>query len=192
MAAFELGLLYLRGQGVPENSKRAAELFKQSADQGYPAAQYNLALMHLDGRDAAPSLAEAARLMKAAADAGLAEAQYDYGTMLIQGAGVTPNTAEGRGKISLAAEQGLLEAQVDYATLLYLGEGSPATSMAPWGGTAGPPTPAILWRRTATPSCWRWARASISISSRPPCGEALARRQGLNDKQLDDLLVGMP
>ena len=54
-------LLYLRRQGVPKNSKRAAELFKQSADKGYPPAQYNLALLHVEGADASPSLAEAAR-----------------------------------------------------------------------------------------------------------------------------------
>jgi len=191
MAAFELGLLYLDGDGVPKNHKRAGEWFQEAADKGYPPAEYNLALLHLEGVDASPSLVQAADLMKKAADAGLAEAQYDYGNMLIEGAGAGPDPSEGAREIGLAAKQGLVEAQVDYATLLYLGQ-----------GVARDLHEAVGWYERAANAGNavgqnRYAKL-LAVGEGVPLDlkqaamwRALARRQGLNDPQLDKLLVSI-
>ena len=118
-------MLYLNvATACPRIRAKAAELFKQAADKGYPPAQYNLALMHVDGSTPARACRKRRGWMKAASDAGLAEAQYNYGQMLMDG-GACPDTKQGATLIGLAAEQGLLEAEVDYATLLYLGQGLP-------------------------------------------------------------------
>lgn len=191
MAAFELGMLYLDGDGVPKNRKHAAELFQEAADKGYPPAQYNLALLHLEGIDASPSLLDAAKLMKAAADSGLAEAQYDYGNMLIEGAGAGPDPAEGARQIGLAARQGLVEAQVDYATLLYMGQGVKRNlhDAVGWYERAANAGNAVGQNRYAK---------LLAVGEGVPLDlkqaamwRALARRQGLNDPQLDKLLVSI-
>lgn len=191
MAAFELGMLYLDGDGVPKNRAKAGQLFQEAADKGYPPAQYNLALLHLEGIDASPSLIAAGTLMKQAADAGLAEAQYDYGNMLIEGAGVPPDPVEGARQIGLAARQGMVEAEVDYATLLYLGQGIGRNlhEAVGWYEQAANAGDAVAQNRYAK---------LLAVGEGVPLDltqaamwRALARRQGLNDPQLDNLLVSI-
>ena len=188
MASFELGLLYLNGDGVPKNRQKAAELFKQSSDKGYPPAQYNLALLHVEGTDASPSLTDAAKLMKSAADAGLAEAQYDYGSMLLEGAGVAPNPTEGARQIALAAQQGLIEAEVDYATMLYLGKSVDKNvhDAVGWYERAANAGNAVAQNRYA--KLLAVGEGVDQDIKQAAMWRALARRQGLNDPQLDKLL----
>jgi TPR repeat protein len=191
IATFQLALMYQEGKGVPRNRQKAADLFTLAVEQGSVPAKYNLALLHIEGIYAEPNLIKAASLMKEAADAGIPEAQYDYGTMLIEGAGVAPNPTEGASWIMQAAEQGLVEAQVDYATMLYLGR-----------TVARDRDAATIWYERA-------ARAGNAVAQNRyakllAVGEgvgldleaaamwrALARRQGLNDPQLDKLLVSI-
>lgn len=47
---FNLGLMYLDGVGVPQNSAQAIEWFRRSADRGYTRAQYNLGSLYAVGR----------------------------------------------------------------------------------------------------------------------------------------------
>ena len=48
--AYDLALLYLEGQIVPQDFTRAAELMRIAADAGNPEAQYALATFYKDGR----------------------------------------------------------------------------------------------------------------------------------------------
>jgi TPR repeat protein len=45
-AQYNLGIMYVTGQGVPKNGEEAAKLFRLAADQGHAPAQYNLGVMH--------------------------------------------------------------------------------------------------------------------------------------------------
>lgn len=190
-ATFELALLYQSGVGLPKNRQLAAEMFQKAADQGHREAIYNLALLHVEGIYAEPSILLAFELMGKAADAGMAEAQYDYGIMLIQGAGTAPNPDLGAHYIGLAAQTGLIDAQVEYATLLYLGRAieQDREQAFLWYETAATGGSAVAQNRLAkllavgegtnldlqTAAMWR----------------SLAQRQGLNDPQLDGLLVSI-
>jgi TPR repeat protein len=49
-AQFNLGLLYLDGQGKPQNYSEAVLWFRRAADQGYGKAQLNLGAMYGSGR----------------------------------------------------------------------------------------------------------------------------------------------
>ncbi|HHB81907.1 MAG TPA: sel1 repeat family protein [Devosia sp.] len=190
-ATFELALLYQNGVGLPKNRQLAAEMFKKAADQGHREAIYNLALLHVEGIYAEPNIVLALELMEKAAEAGLSEAQYDYGIMLIQGVGTAPNPSRGAQYIGLAAQSGLLDAQVEYATLLYLGKviERDREQAFLWYELAANGGSAVAQNRLAkllavgegtnldlqTAAMWR----------------ALAQRQGLNDPQLDSLLVSI-
>ena len=48
-AAYNLALLYLDGQTLPQDLKRAAELLRVAADAGNPEAQYALATFYKEG-----------------------------------------------------------------------------------------------------------------------------------------------
>jgi hypothetical protein len=145
----------------------------------------------VQGASASPSLADAASLMKAAADSGLAEAQYDYGTMQMEGGGVAPDTAAGARLIGLAAQQGLVEAEVDYATLLYLGQGvdrnlHEAVGWYERAANAGNPVAQNRYAKLLA------VGEGVDLDLKQAAmWRALARRQGLNDPQLDKLLVSI-
>jgi TPR repeat protein len=48
-AQWKIGLGYLKGIGMPQNDKRAAEWFKRAANQGHIGAQFALSEMYLRG-----------------------------------------------------------------------------------------------------------------------------------------------
>ena len=48
-AQFNLGLMYLDGNGVPLSYAEAASWFRRAADQGYAKAQYNLGSLYAVG-----------------------------------------------------------------------------------------------------------------------------------------------
>ena len=45
-AQFSLGLMYYKGQGVPQDYKEAVQWFRLAADQGNAGAQTNLGVMY--------------------------------------------------------------------------------------------------------------------------------------------------
>ena len=49
-AATQLGLLYLKGNGVPQNFHEAVRLFQQAAERGHSRAQLLLGRMYNEGR----------------------------------------------------------------------------------------------------------------------------------------------
>lgn len=65
-----LGLLYLTGEGVAQDLRKAAIWLHRSAAQGDATAQYNLAVMFEDGTGVAKDLPEARRWYARAAQGG--------------------------------------------------------------------------------------------------------------------------
>jgi len=49
-AQFNLGVMYEKGQGVPQNLQEAVKWYRLVAEQGYASAQYYLALMYYSGK----------------------------------------------------------------------------------------------------------------------------------------------
>src|SRR5580658_9983730 len=76
-AQFHLALMYLEGQGVPEDPKKAAEWFQKSADQGGKHSIYNLGLLYAQGKGVKQDINKAFELFKKVADEGEADAQYN-------------------------------------------------------------------------------------------------------------------
>jgi len=58
-AQYDLGLMYDKGQGVPQSDAEALQWYERAAEQGEPRAQYNLGLMHLNGQGVPPDLVTA-------------------------------------------------------------------------------------------------------------------------------------
>ncbi|MFZ7199698.1 tetratricopeptide repeat protein [Avibacterium avium] len=86
---YNLGQMYLNGQGVRQDFSLAINWYKKAAEQGYADAQYNLALMYENGQGVKQDYAEAIKWYKKAADQNYAMAQTNLGTMYALGKGVT-------------------------------------------------------------------------------------------------------
>lgn len=105
-AAFTLGAMYQKGEGVERNSLQAAEWYLRAAEQGHALAQHNLAQMYAAGEGVDQDEAEALRWERSAAEQGDGHAQYRLGTLYAQGQALPQDYDEAFAWIRKAAEQG--------------------------------------------------------------------------------------
>ena len=69
-AQYNLGWIYLKGEGVEPNYAAAIDWLYPSAEQGWPAAQYLLGCMYADGTAGVRDVATARHMLQAALDQG--------------------------------------------------------------------------------------------------------------------------
>jgi TPR repeat protein len=128
-AQYALGVLYARGEGVPQDYREAARWYRKAADQGDAEAQYGLGNLYANGRGVARSYLTAAQWYREAAEQGNANAQSNLGVAYANGLGVPRNDAEAAEWFRRAAEQADADAQFNLAVMYYGGRGVPRNSM---------------------------------------------------------------
>jgi TPR repeat protein len=117
-----LGLMYEKGQGVPQDYAEAARLFRLAAEQDNAPAQNNLAFLYVHGRGVPQDNDKAMRWFRKAADQGSIPGQTNLGLILCK---VSQDYTEGARWYRAAADQGSAAAQTNLATLYYEGKGVP-------------------------------------------------------------------
>ena len=75
-ARFNIGLMYFRGEGVPQDYRQARVWFEKAAMQGLGEAQYNMGAMLEQGLGTEKNAATARTWYEKAAAQGNAHAQY--------------------------------------------------------------------------------------------------------------------
>ena len=83
-----LGLMYVKGQGVEQDFKEAVKWYQKAADQGNAKAQSNLGVYYYTGQGGEQDFKEALKWCRKAADQGNAAAQANLGRMYANGEGV--------------------------------------------------------------------------------------------------------
>ena len=101
-----LGVLYAKGQGVPQDYQEARRLFRIAARMGNPKAQYHLGDMYANGQGMRQHYWNAARKYRRAAEQGYAPAQVHLGGLFAKGQGVQQNYVYAHKWYNLAAMQG--------------------------------------------------------------------------------------
>ncbi len=124
-AQFDLGVIFLRGEGVTVDPVTAAEWFARAAKQGHADAQVNLGLMYQRGDGVPQDFEKAARYFQQAADQGHAKARNDLAILYARGQGVPRDPDRAAGLFAQAAEQGHTIAQINMAFAYQKGEGVP-------------------------------------------------------------------
>ena len=84
----ELGVMYSKGQGVPQDYHEAAKWYRKAADQGHAGAQFNLGGMYHVGQGVPQDDQEAAKWWRKAAEQGDASAQGMLGAIYYLGQAV--------------------------------------------------------------------------------------------------------
>lgn len=74
-AQFDVGLMYQRGKGVPEDLTEAFKWYRLAAEQGHADAQFALSEMYREGRGVAPNRIEANKWNRIAVGQGYSKAQ---------------------------------------------------------------------------------------------------------------------
>ncbi|MCP1200131.1 tetratricopeptide repeat protein [Notoacmeibacter sp. MSK16QG-6] len=190
-AQFQYALMLLDGEYVEKNEAFAERLLKQAAEGGNANAQFNYA-QRLLGTNNAKNVSEAARWYQAAARKGVPDAQYAYANWLSgEIDGVTRDMAEAREWLAKASKGGMAAARVELATWLFSGK----------GGERDFDQGFRLLRQTArsgnVAAQSQLAKAYIyGYGTDPDTIEAaswyiVARRAGLRDPELDDLMDGL-
>lgn len=122
-AQFNLGLMFLNGEGVPQDYKQALNWFEQSASKGNVRAQVNIGRMYAKGKGMLSNHGIAASWFKKAADQGYADAQYSLGILYVTGTGVGRDYNKARALFQQAANQNNASAQYQLGLLYQKGRG---------------------------------------------------------------------
>ncbi|MEJ6595360.1 tetratricopeptide repeat protein [Parasphingorhabdus sp.] len=78
-AQLNLGVIYLKGKGVPENEIEATKWYRLAAEQGNAEAQYNLGLLYATGAGVATNFVKAYAWLSMAAAQGNESASENKG-----------------------------------------------------------------------------------------------------------------
>ena len=103
---YGLGVMYARGQGVPQDQLEAVKWYRKAAEQGHADAQFNLAVMYAKGRGVARDDAAAVAWYRKAAEQGNTYAQTNLANMYRRGQGVAENLVEAHKWYNIAAMLG--------------------------------------------------------------------------------------
>ena len=122
-AQLSLGVLHLRGEGVPQDKAEAVRWFRIAASQGDATAQFNLGVMYHSGEGIPQNATVAVRWYRQAAEQGDAGAQNNLGVMYVNGEGVPRNATEAVRWYRDAAEQGNANAQLNLGSMYEYGSG---------------------------------------------------------------------
>jgi hypothetical protein len=114
-AQYEVGIMYLKGQGVAQDREKALEWLKKSS-----AAGYQLATSKLSRIDEQESKFEQ---LQNEAKAGNLDAQYELGMMYLKGRGIEADDSKARQWLQRAADKGDSKAITRLGILSYKGEG---------------------------------------------------------------------
>jgi TPR repeat protein len=102
-AQHNVGVMYDKGYGVPQNHKLAAQWFRKAAEQGYDLAQNNLGGKYQTGEGVPQDYKLAVQWYRKAAEQGNAIAQHNLGIMYDNGQGVLQDYVQAHKWHSLAA-----------------------------------------------------------------------------------------
>ncbi len=105
-ALVDLGEVYARGDGLPKDSAKAADLFRKAAEKGIARAQFRLGQMYTGGEGVPRDTVRAAGLIKQSAANGYAEAEAALAAMYARGEGVTQDEVLAYAWSILALRQG--------------------------------------------------------------------------------------
>lgn len=122
-ASYNVGVMYLKGQGVKQDYAEAAKWYRIAAEQGYAKAQLGLGGLYAGGKGVARDDTEAVKWWLLAAESGNAAAQTNLGAMYAKGRGVVQDYKRAQKWYRRAADRGYAKAQFNLGNHYYRGRG---------------------------------------------------------------------
>ncbi|WP_321447603.1 tetratricopeptide repeat protein [uncultured Cohaesibacter sp.] len=112
-----LGELYLKGIGVEQDLKEAANWFELAADRGDREAQFNIGLLYAQGQGVEKNLDKALAYFRKAAEQDQKNAQFNLGLLYLRGQLVERDITKAMDLLTKSAQQGVAAAQYTLANL---------------------------------------------------------------------------
>lgn len=125
IAQRRVGIMYEKGESVPQNYGEAAKWYRKAADQDDAVAQAALGFTYAKGNGVPQNYGEAIQWFRKAANQGFALAQAALGFTYANGQGVPQNFGEAVKWLRLAADQGNASGQECLGVMYEKGKGVP-------------------------------------------------------------------
>ena len=122
-AAYEVGLRYAEGKGVPANYTEAAKWYERAARGDIVPAMFRLGTLHEKGLGTTKDMAAAKRFYEQAAARGNAKAMHNLAVIEADGGNKGPNYTAAAGWFRKAAERGIADSQFNLGILYARGIG---------------------------------------------------------------------
>lgn len=122
-AAYEVGVRFAEGHGVPQNNEEAARWFERAAKKGVAPAQFRLGTFFEKGTGVKKNLATARDYYRAAADKGHGKAMHNLAVLYAEGIDGTPDYRNAAAWFRKAADHGIVDSQYNLAILYARGVG---------------------------------------------------------------------
>ena len=106
LAQYQVGMLYHKGRGVPQDDRQARKWYAKAAAQGQPKAQFSLGTLYFNGEGGSKDYQQALRWIRLAANQGEALAQTKLAIMYDDGNGMPKDKVQAYKWLSLAATNG--------------------------------------------------------------------------------------
>lgn len=116
-AQYQIGIMFLEGQGMKANPEDAAYWFRKAAQNGHAPSQFEIGCCFLNGTGVQSDLRIAAEWFWRAAEQGDPDAALYVARMYRDGKGMSQDTAKARKYYKIAAEAGIPEAQAELDAL---------------------------------------------------------------------------
>jgi localization factor PodJL len=123
LAAYEVGVRFAEGKGVPVSNEEAAHWFDIAAKKGIVPAQFRLGTLYEKGLGVKKDLFAARDLYRAAADRGHAKAMHNLAVIYAEGLDGKPDYGSAAQWFRKAADYGVADSQYNLAILYARGVG---------------------------------------------------------------------
>ena len=119
-AQYDVGNMYLKGQGTVTDRRKAHEWISKSAQSGYQKAEYKLGLMYLRGMGTKKDFANAEKWLRKAAQKGYGPAQFYLAGMYRDGQYLKKDYNKALSWLKKAKDGGFWKAnkEIEYVTAL--------------------------------------------------------------------------
>ena len=124
-AQYNVGYMYARGEGLPQNAAEAAKWFQLAANNNLAVAQHMMGYLHEEGQGVTADPTKALEWYTKAANQEHVDAQYYLGFLFASGRGVEADLGTAAGWFLKAAQNGKADAQFQVGVYLARGTGLP-------------------------------------------------------------------
>jgi localization factor PodJL len=124
-AAYEIGVRFAEGHGVPANLEEAARWYERAATKGLAPAQFRYASLLEKGQGVRKDLAQARRLYLSAATKGNGKAMHNLAVLYAEGIDGKPDYNTAVQWFRKAAQRGIADSQYNLGVLCARGLGTP-------------------------------------------------------------------
>jgi localization factor PodJL len=126
-AAYEVGVRYAEGRGVPADVAEAARWFERASSKGLAPAQFRYGSLLEKGQGVKKDLPQARRLYLAAATNGNAKAMHNLAVIYVEGIDGKPDYGTAAQWFRKAADRGIPDSQFNLGVLYARGLGVPTS-----------------------------------------------------------------